>query len=144
MGAQNGLCQQITDLLSRGEHEDKRERGEEWKGTELYYHCLLQVCVLYGTPYISLITRNVVKHVSLTESNCSTFLFRAVVFAQVELDKLQTLINTRFSGCCSITMSVLLIHLKISLTYKNLTILTLKCANVAKLYWWIFQNISIC
>lgn len=58
---QNGLCQQNTDLLSWEEHEDEREGWEERKGREKYYHGILQVCVLYGTPYISLITRNVVK-----------------------------------------------------------------------------------
>lgn len=61
MGAQNGLCQQNTDLLSRQEHEDERERWEERKGRERYNHGILQVCTLYGTHYISLIARNVVK-----------------------------------------------------------------------------------
>lgn len=61
MGAQNVLCQQNTDLLSREEHENERERWEEWKGRERYYHSILQVCDLYGTPYISLISKNAVK-----------------------------------------------------------------------------------
>lgn len=61
MGVQNGLCQQNTDLLSGEEHEDERAGWEESKGRERYYHGILQVCVLYETPYISLITRNVVK-----------------------------------------------------------------------------------
>lgn len=72
MGAQNVLCQQNTNLLSREEHENERERWEEWKGRERYYHSILHGCDLYGTPYISLISRNAVN-VAEPESKSLTF-----------------------------------------------------------------------
>lgn len=50
IGAQNGLCQQNTGLLSVGEHEDERDAGEEREERQsesgfymehLIYHLLL-------------------------------------------------------------------------------------------------------
>lgn len=61
MGAQNGLCQQNTVPLSREEHENEKEEWEQRKKRVRYYHGILKVCVLYGTPYISLITRKSLK-----------------------------------------------------------------------------------